>query len=358
MKNPTLSKWFAKFEKYMVTYKDGFYQMKHLANSPYTIIESFDKMPFCKHFRNKKLLTANTIFLDAQLYYRELEEDLWVFIGDLHHKKNINVTNIFDNSFPANFNFINLHFSTAAVKGKSMLMKGVKWTDKSWSVYKAGYAGSMCHYKGVDEKNITVYFTNEWLKRQSEATIYPANDWLQKFFQSDRPYSILNDNAKETDALWAEFYTSMAENSDKEGNNKIKIALSSFFKLFNLRTSAENSDEGYFNLSDADSKRIQKTVHYLKENLAGAFPGIDTIARKMGVSPTKLKNDFNAVHKQGIYQYYRYQQMNIANRLLTEKGGTVKDIANLLGYENASKFAAAFKEQFGVQPSAVVITLP
>ena len=46
--------------------------------------------------------------------------------------------------------------------------------------------------------------------------------------------------------------------------------------------------------------------------------------------------------------------MQVARNLLMEKASTVKEVANLLGYENASKFAGAFKEQFGVQPSSLI----
>ncbi len=44
-----LKTWFAKFQRYKVTYKNGFFRLSNLANSPYTIVESFDNMPFCKH---------------------------------------------------------------------------------------------------------------------------------------------------------------------------------------------------------------------------------------------------------------------------------------------------------------------
>jgi len=85
--NEQLKSWFAKFQKYKVTYKEGFFRLSNLANSPYTIIESFDKMPFCNHNREKKLILSNTLFLNAQLYYTELEEGLWVLVSDLQFKK-------------------------------------------------------------------------------------------------------------------------------------------------------------------------------------------------------------------------------------------------------------------------------
>ena len=46
--------------------------------------------------------------------------------------------------------------------------------------------------------------------------------------------------------------------------------------------------------------------------------------------------------------------MQLAEQILAKKANTVKEVASLLGYENASKFSAVFKEQFGVQPSSIL----
>jgi len=92
------------------------------------------------------------------------------------------------------------------------------------------------------------------------------------------------------------------------------------------------------------------------DNLLKSFPGIENTAQEVGISPTKLKNDFKTIHNQSLYNYYRYNQMNLAYKLISEKPTTIKEVANLLGYENASKFAAVFKEQFDVQPSSIIKT--
>lgn len=125
---------------------------------------------------------------------------------------------------------------------------------------------------------------------------------------------------------------------------------------FNNKYNREAVADDHLRLTDTDRKYIQKVENYLKDNLLNSFPGNEAIAEKVGVSPTKLKNDFKTIHNQSIYQYYRHHQMTLANKLLIEKAATVKEVANLLGYENASKFAAVFKEQFGVLPSSLIKT--
>ena len=73
----------------------------------------------------------------------------------------------------------------------------------------------------------------------------------------------------------------------------------------------------------------------------------------VGISPTKLKNDFKSMHDTSLYQYFNAHQMQVARELLLLKKYNVKEVAALLGYENASKFSAVFKKTFGYNPSEI-----
>ena len=50
--------------------------------------------------------------------------------------------------------------------------------------------------------------------------------------------------------------------------------------------------------------------------------------------------------------FLRAQKMHAAARLLRESNRTVLDIANQFGYDNASKFAKAFRAVIGVPPNS------
>lgn len=348
-----LKSWLAKFRKYKVSYKDGFFQLYNLANSPFTMIESFDHMPFCKHSREKKLVTSKTLFLDTRLYYSELEEGLWIFVSDLEVKKNLVLHNIYDQSLPVNFNYINLYYNQKTVSSKSILVNGMALTDKTWAIFKAGDAKAAYHFKNTHELNITIYFTNEWLSEQLKSKTYFRDSNLDKFFQSDNTYLFLPDMDLSSDMFYQDFLDLIKQNGDNLKSKEIKNLVHDFFKHFIDKFNLETISEHHFKLSDRDRKYIQKAEKYLMDNLLHSFPGIEKIAEKVGVSATKLKNDFRVVHRQSLYHYYRFHQMNLANRLLTENTSTVKEVARLLGYENASKFAAVFKEQFGILPSTL-----
>lgn len=345
-----LNSWFIKFKRYKVTYKQGFFHLSNLANSPYTIIESFDKMPFCKHLRTKKLLTADTPFLRAELYYNNPQEGLCVFVSDLLYKKNLMMSNIYDKNLPLEHHFINLHFKNQAVKSKSMIVSGTVLTDKTWTVFKAGEAESDYHFKDSNEQNITIYFTTEWLKNTLEDSGEIKKSKLWKFFLSNDNYIVLNDDNESSNNFLSDFRAKAIAQNDSE----ILKLTSRFFEFFEKKLVNENITEHHFNLTNNDRKYVQKAEKYLLDNLFIEFPGIEFIAEKIGISATKLKANFKVIHNKTLYEYYSYYQMKMAHELLLNKSSNVKEVAKLLGYENPSKFAAKFKEQYDVVPSSLV----
>jgi AraC-like DNA-binding protein len=157
-----------------------------------------------------------------------------------------------------------------------------------------------------------------------------------------------------SDVFYPDFLELMKQNGGDGKKKELKTLVSDFFSQFIRSYNQEAMNEDHFKLADKDRKYIQEAERYLLDNLFHSFPGIENVSQKVGISATKLKSDFKCIHNQTLYHYYRYHQMQLANRLLSEKTRTVKEISGLLGYENAGKFAAVFKEQFGIQPSVLL----
>ena len=78
---------------------------------------------------------------------------------------------------------------------------------------------------------------------------------------------------------------------------------------------------------------------------------ISEISERMHVSQTQLKNSFRNYYGESVYKYIRSRKMQQAAVQLEEGKLSVMEIAGMLGYENCSKFAAAFRREFGVSPS-------
>lgn len=70
------------------------------------------------------------------------------------------------------------------------------------------------------------------------------------------------------------------------------------------------------------------------------------------IPSTTLKLCFKGVFGLPIGQYLREYRMDIAAKMLQHGGESVAEIAGRVGYDNQSKFAAAFKAHKGVSPKA------
>ncbi len=346
-----LRAWFKKFERYKVTYKNGAYHLNNLFQSPATMIESFEKMPFAKRDHGKKLLLTDSIFVRSKMYYCQLEEGLLAMPSNLHFKKNVMMRNLYDDKLPLEHHFVNIHLKATGVATKSMV-NGLVLKHNTWSMYKAGHAITEYHFKNSEEKNITIFFTSKWLEKQKAVNPSFRKSKLADFFDSSNTYLILD----ETSTIYESMYNEMMLLGDKgvdENTEAIRKITYDVIFHFIKKLNAEIISENHFNLSDKDRKNIQRAEQFLNEHLFSGFPGIEKTAKKIGVSPTKLKNDFKRMHDTSLYQYYSTQQMQIAQQLLVQNKYTVKEVASLLGYENASKFSAVFRKNFDVAPSSL-----
>lgn len=341
-----LKSWFKRFKTYKVSYKNGFFQLSNLSNSPETIVETFKNVPFCSYNSKIDLITSNTLFIKAELYFYNPEPGLWILLSDLHYKKNLLMKNMFDKDLPVDHHFINLHYRKHSIDNtKSVVIKGFSLNDKTWAVFKAGHAGSEYHFKNSFERNISIYFTSEWYFQAG----LESNHIFTQFLQGSNTYILLDDSSKESDSFYPDFLEQLnRDTKDKSASiNLVKNVFNYFNKsLIKSKYSGEN-----FNISEKDRRYLQIAENILKENVLTGFPGIEYISKKVGVSPTKLKSDFKVIYNSSIYKHYSKLQMVLAKRIIKSKKYNIKETATLLGYTNASKFASAFRDYHGKLPS-------
>ena len=345
-----LKKWFNKFERYKVTYKNGSYHLANLFQSPQTIIASFDSMPFCKHYPERKCQISETIFIKSTMYYFNPEEELWVVVSNLQFKKNVMMKNLYDKDLPLEYHFINIHIKDKTIVNKS-LVNGLTLKNRTWSMFKAGEAITEYHFKNSIENNITVFFTTKWLEKQIIKNPKYKADRLKDFFESSNSYLILDEEDPIYDNIFEHIMKLVEEKKNDANINKLKDQTYLVLTKFINKLNSEIISENHFGLNDKDRKNIQRAEAFLLENLMGTFPGIEKIARKIGISPSKLKTDFKYYHTKSVYQYYSEHQMKLAYELINNNTHTVREIATMLGYENSSKFSSRFKSFYEISPS-------
>lgn len=129
---------------------------------------------------------------------------------------------------------------------------------------------------------------------------------------------------------------------------RIKIMeLLVFLKALEL---SENTDERPYFYS-GQIERI-KAVHALVTEQLSENYTTEALAKRFDLSVAALKNGFKGVYGSPIYTYTRTYKMNVAaSMLVTERDKRIIEIAACVGYDNPSKFAAAFRSVFGMTPA-------
>ena len=75
------------------------------------------------------------------------------------------------------------------------------------------------------------------------------------------------------------------------------------------------------------------------------------LAARAGVSPTKLKQVYRCVYGTPLFAHIRREKMLFAAQRLAISNEKIIDIAEACGYDNASKFSAAFRSVLGCTPT-------
>ena len=93
----------------------------------------------------------------------------------------------------------------------------------------------------------------------------------------------------------------------------------------------------------------KQTEKIITEDLGRHYP-VWKLADSFSISETSLKNYFRGVFGENISAYLKKQRMEQAAKLLLSSRQSVSAVAEQVGYQNQSKFAAAFKKYFGDSP--------
>ncbi|MBE9046602.1 helix-turn-helix transcriptional regulator [Pleurocapsales cyanobacterium LEGE 10410] len=84
-------------------------------------------------------------------------------------------------------------------------------------------------------------------------------------------------------------------------------------------------------------------------------PTIEMLARQIGTNRSKLNQGFHQVYGVTPYGYLRRCRMRQARRLLLISDLSVEEVALTVGYRSRSRFATAFRQDFGINPKAFQI---
>lgn len=350
-----INNWFTHFKKYFFKYKQGFYEVSYIANSPEATIESYIKMPFFKHNKKHQTFSLSNMFMKVIFKYYKIEDGLWLSVSEVNIYKNIKFNLLYDEFINDKYYTLSLNFvNNNGAKISNLVNNAWPLSNLSWVLIKPRGNSNHINFKDAHAKYVVFYLSEEWLMNQLKEYGIFYNRGLEEFINSDESYCLLSDNNN----LLFDWYDNLNQLFNEEihvGNVNQKMVfgelshqlIAYFANLYQLKHHSENHNT----LSLNENQKILEIENYLMKNLMNHFIGIEELAKQFFVSPTKLKTDFKNSYGTSVYQYYLAKQMILAHQLITEKNMLIKDIAALLGYDNVSKFTIAYKKHFGFLPS-------
>lgn len=352
--NLLVKNWLKRFKKYFFSYKDGFFELPFLANSPELIVESFRSMPFVKNFPEENYYTTNNLFLDGEGHYQQIEEGLWIIISNIQLKRDVSFKLYYDDNHPADYHYLTLYVNRGKKEIRSpKLHFSIDFQDRAWTLYKAHTECLNTHFAGQNSIYFTIYFSQRWLETNLSTNGILKHDKLALFFASKDEYLFLPNFLENKKLL----YQSIIDSIIYKENTKNLLELKSM--TYELMTSfVETLDSIHVTsvssaISERDKRYVQKAQFIIEQNIFDKFPSISVISKKIGISETKLKSDFKVLIGTSMYQYYLQKQMIYARELLVDKQLLIKEVATMIGYSNPSKFSIAFKNYFGYLPSDI-----
>lgn len=111
------------------------------------------------------------------------------------------------------------------------------------------------------------------------------------------------------------------------------------------RESADVHIDGY----DSTAHIVNEIHDFLVNNLEKRYT-IDYLCAKFHINGTTLKTTFKTMFGQSVGTYMKEYRIKRAKEMLSQSDRTVAEIASAVGYENQSKFTAAFHSVTGMLP--------
>lgn len=115
-------------------------------------------------------------------------------------------------------------------------------------------------------------------------------------------------------------------------------------------------DPGSVTLTSVDEKILQKAMDYIIENISDPTISVTKISGHVGLSRVHFYRKIKALTNQTAVEFIRNVRLKRAASLLLQNKLSVKEVRNMVGFEDADYFRECFKEQFGVTPSEYTST--
>ncbi len=136
---------------------------------------------------------------------------------------------------------------------------------------------------------------------------------------------------------------------------RINNLLHSRIKLKEVFGKTNGHNPNLVELNHNDKMFIDKALRVVENHLADTNFNINVFANEMKISRIQLYRKFSAITKQTVYEFIQNIKFKKATDMLVHENKSVSEVANAIGYTEATNFIRAFSKHFGVTPSKYTI---
>lgn len=116
-----------------------------------------------------------------------------------------------------------------------------------------------------------------------------------------------------------------------------------------IKESDVKRQEGYEFENYNKNYAVKRIISYLNQNYSNKI-SLDQIAHNMYLSPVYISKIFKEELGESPINYLIKIRLEKAREILMESDGSIKNIANEVGYEDVYHFSKLFKKYYGVSP--------
>ncbi|MEP6806136.1 MAG: AraC family transcriptional regulator [Flavobacterium sp.] len=349
-----VGKWVKFIKDNINFYRDGFFELPYLSNSPQVIVQSIVNSPSVRHDLEEQAVYRNNPFSHGVMRYREIEEGFWIIATSITFKKNVMLKAIYDEEFPIDYYTLTFSVFESEVKLQNTFADKTPFSSKYWGFKKPGTPVGAYFYKGSECEFYLYAFNKEWAERNFGFAALPEDNYIKKFLNSDNGFITYQNIVPNAAELSKEILTNLENNKrDLFSKSILKTQAFQLVSTFFKNAFLDQWEGNYLPIDTPDYRKIAKAEKLILDTVTNPFLGVEYIAQKVGLSPTKLKLTFKSVHGVSMMQYHKDKKLLLAMQMIQNTDMQIKNIALATGYKSSSKFTANFKKRFGKMPSEI-----
>ncbi|MFY0650673.1 MAG: response regulator [Cyclobacteriaceae bacterium] len=104
-------------------------------------------------------------------------------------------------------------------------------------------------------------------------------------------------------------------------------------------------------ITSVDEKLLKKAIDYITDNISNTNITVNELSNELGLSRVHFYRKMKALTNMTAIEFIRSIRLRMACQLLEQGKFNIKEVKNLVGFENADYFRKCFKETYNLTPT-------